>query len=107
MVNLTTYKLSLITEKRDIKNYKSMSRETLLGTFDKLEHNLKKISQNVHEQIAEMQNLLQNELNQIIKRQNLWEDELMQISKMRRTKKYKNMSKEELLISFKNRAKHC
>ena len=49
MVNLITYELRLIAEKRDIKNYKSMSREKLLSTFDELEHNLKNISQNGHE----------------------------------------------------------
>ena len=49
MVKLTTYELRLIAEKRDIKNYKSMSREKLLSTFDELEHNLKNISQNGHE----------------------------------------------------------
>ena len=100
MVNLITYELRLIAEKRDIKNYKSMSREKLLSTFDELEHNLKKLSQNEHERIGKMQNLSQNELKQIIKMQNLSQNELMQIAKMRRIKKYKNMSKGELLISL-------
>ena len=47
-----------------------------------------------------MQNLSQNELMQITKMQNLSQNELEQIAKMRRIKNYKNMSKEELLISL-------
>ena len=86
MVNITTHELSLITGKRGIKNYKNMSREKLLSTLDESERNFKNISQNGLEQIAKMQNLLQNELEQI--------------AKMRRIKNYKNMSKEELLISL-------
>ena len=67
MVNVTTYELGLIAEKRGIKNYKNMSRERLLSTLDESEHNFKNISQNELEQIAEMQNLSQNELEQITK----------------------------------------
>ena len=47
-----------------------------------------------------MQNLSQNELVQIKKMQNLSGNELEQIAKKRRIKKYKNISKEELLISL-------
>ena len=47
-----------------------------------------------------MQNLSQNELMQITKMRNLSQNELEQIAKMRRIKNYKNMSKEELLISL-------
>ena len=67
MVNLTTYKLRLIAGKRDIKNYKSMSREKLLSTLDELECIFKSLPQNGLEQIAKMQNLSQNELKQIAK----------------------------------------
>ena len=76
-----------------------MSREKLLSTLDKSERNLKNISQNGHKRIAKMQNLSQNELMQITKMRNLSQNELEQIAKMRRIKNYKNMSKEELLIS--------
>ena len=38
MVNLTTHELRLITKKRNIKDYKKMSREELLRTFDESEH---------------------------------------------------------------------
>ena len=34
MIKLTAHKLRLITEKRNIKHYKKMSREELLRTFD-------------------------------------------------------------------------
>ena len=37
MVNLTTYLLKLIAEKRNIKDYKNMSRKGLLRTFDESE----------------------------------------------------------------------
>ena len=43
MVNLTTYELRLIAEKRNIKDYKKMSREELLRTSDESEHFFKKI----------------------------------------------------------------
>ena len=91
MGNLTTYELRFIVEKRGIKNYKSMSREKLLSTFDEVDHNLKNISQNGHEQIAKMQNLSQNELKQIIKMQNLSQNDLEQIAKMRCIKYYKGI----------------
>ena len=67
MVNLTTHKPRLITEKRNIKDYKKMSREELLRTFDEAERFLKDLSQNAPERIAEIQNLSQNEIKQIIK----------------------------------------
>ena len=47
-----------------------------------------------------MQNLSQNDLDQIPKMQNLSQNELQQIAKMRRIRKYKNMSKEGLLIAL-------
>ena len=100
MVNLTTHKLRLIARKRGIKNYKKMLRENLSSTLDELESIFKNISQNRLERIAKMQNLSQNELMQITKMQNLSQNELEQIAKMRRIKNYKNMSKEELLISL-------
>ena len=100
MVNLKTHKLRLITGKRGIKNYKNMLREKLLSTLDESECNFKNISQNGLERIAKMQNLSQNELKQITKMSNLSQNELEQIVKTRRIKNYKNMSKEELLISL-------
>ena len=47
-----------------------------------------------------MQNLSENELKQITKMKNLSQNELEQIAKTRHIKNYKNMSKEELLISL-------
>ena len=77
-----------------------MSGEELLRTFDESERFLKNLSQNGLERIAKIQNLSQNEIKQIIKMQNLSRNELEQIAKKRGIKKYKNMSKEELLISL-------
>ena len=81
MENLTTYELRFITEKRGIKDYKKMSREELLRTFDESERFIKNLSQNGSEQIAKIQNLSQNEIKQIIKMQNLSRNELEQIAK--------------------------
>ena len=52
MVNLTTHELRLIAEKRNIKDYKKMSREELLRTFHESECFLKNLSQNGPERIA-------------------------------------------------------
>ena len=98
MVNL--YEVKLIAGKKGIKNYKNMSREKLLSTLNESEHNFKNILQNGLEQISKMQNLSENELEQITKMMNLSQNELEQIAKMRHIKNYRNMSKEELLITF-------
>ena len=100
MVNLTTHELRLIAEKRNIKDYKKMSREELLRTFDESERFIKNLSKNGHERIAKIQNLSQNEIRQAIKMHNLSRNELEQIAKMRHTKNYKNMSKKGLLIAL-------
>ena len=47
-----------------------------------------------------MQCLSQNELMEITKMQNLLQNEPEQITQMRHVKNYKNMSKEELIISL-------
>ena len=86
MVNLTTYELRLIEGKRGIKDYQHMSREKLLSTLDESERIFKDLLQSGLKPIAKMQNLSQNELEQI--------------AKMRRIKNYKNMSREELLVSL-------
>ena len=81
MINLTTHELRLIAEKRNIKDYKKMSREELLRTFEESERFIKNLSQNGSERIAKIQNLSQNEIKQIIKMQNLSRNELEQIAK--------------------------
>ena len=80
-VNLKTYELRLIAKKRNIKDYKKMSREELLRTFDESERFLKNLSQNGLERITKIQNPSQNEIEQIIKMQSLSRDELKQIAK--------------------------
>ena len=47
-----------------------------------------------------MQNLSQNELNQIAEMRDQSRDELERIAKIRRIKNYKEMTKEELIISL-------
>ena len=66
MVNFTVNELRLIVGRRNIKNYRNMSREKLLSTLDKAKYNFETISQNKLEQIANMQNLSQNDLDQKI-----------------------------------------
>ena len=100
MVNLTTHELRLIAEKRNIKDYKKMSREKLLRTFEESERFIENLSQNGYKRFAKIQNLSQNEIKQIKKMQNLSRNKLEQTTKKRSIKKYKNMSKEGLLISL-------
>ena len=99
-LNLTTYELKLIAGKSGIKSYQNMSREKLLSTLDESEFIFENLSQNELKRIAKMKNLSQNELEQIIKMSNLSQDELEKIANMRHIKNYKNMSREELLISL-------
>ena len=70
--------LRLTAGRRNIKNYGNMSREKLLSTLEKAEHNFETISHNKLEQIAKMQNLSQNDLDQIPKILNLSQNELEQ-----------------------------
>ena len=81
MTNLATHELRLIAEKRKIKDYKKMSREELLRTFEESECVIKNLSQNGHKQISKIQNLSQNEIKQIIKMKNLSRNELEEITK--------------------------
>ena len=81
MTNLATHELRLIAEKRKIKDYKKMSREELLRTFEESEPFIKNLSQNRHGRIAKIQNLSQNEIKEIIKMLNLSGNELEEIAK--------------------------
>ena len=92
--------LRLIAGGRSIKNYRNISREKLLSTFDESERNFKNISQNGLERIRKMQNLSQNDLEQVTKMLNLSQNELGQIAKMIRIRNFKNMPKEDLLIAI-------
>ena len=81
MVNLTTHKLRLIAEKRNIKDYKKMSREKLLRTFEESERFIENLLQNGYKRFAKIQNLLQNEIKLIKKMQNLSRNKLEQTTK--------------------------
>ena len=100
MVKLTEYEVKLIAKNRGIKNYQSMSREKLLSTLDKLEHITKNLSKYGFNKIAKMQNLSLNELEQIAEMNNFSENKLKQIANARHIKKYKDMSKEDLIIAL-------
>ena len=101
MANLLEYELRrLIAQNRGIKNYNNMPKEELLSALDETERNLNTLSEKVLKQIAKMQNLSHNELNQIIKLYDQSRHELAHAAKMRRIKKRKRMSKEELIISL-------
>ena len=60
----------------------------------------KRLSEKGLRKIAKMQNLSQNEFNQIAVMRDLSRDELEQIAKIRRTKNYEDMKKEDLIISL-------
>ena len=107
MKNLTTHELRLIAEKRPIKDYKKMSREELLGTFNESVRFIKSLSQSGHKRMAKIQNLSQNEIKQIIKMQSLSRDELEQIRKKGVLKNTKYVKRRVINLSFKIRAKHC
>ena len=100
MEKFTTDELKLIAEKRGIKNYQNISRKKLIRALDKWKRNFKDMRLKKLDRIAKMQNLSQNELEQIAKMNNLPRNKLEQIAKNRGIKKYKNMSKEGLLISL-------
>ena len=53
-----------------------------------------------------MQNLPQNEFNQIAEMRGKSRDELERIAKIRKIGNYEEMSKEELILSFKVKTKH-
>ena len=53
-----------------------------------------------------MHNLSQNEVNQIAEMRDQSRDELDRIAKIRRIKNNEELSKEELMISFKIKVKH-
>ena len=99
MVNLSKYELRLIAKNRGIKNYKNMTREKLLSTFDQIERNLNTISERRLNQITKMQNLSHNDLNQIMNMYNQLQQKLERVAKMRRIKNRKRMSKEELIVN--------
>ena len=71
MENPTLNELRLIARRRNIKNYKNMSREELLSTINNSKRIFKNLSQNGFKQIGKMENLSQNELEQITKMLNL------------------------------------
>ena len=76
------------------------TREEFLSTLDESDCIFKNSSQNGLERIAKMQNLSPNELKQTTKMWNLSQNKLEKIAKMRHIKNYRNMSKEELLITL-------
>ena len=106
MLSLPKY----IYKKVFAKTYNSnkLSRKKLLSTLDKSENSFKNITLKKLDRVAKVQNLSQNELEQITRMKNLPQNELEQIAKKRGIKKYKNMSKEGLLISLLTlEQKHC
>ena len=100
MVKLTEYELKLIAKNRGINNYLSTSREKLISTLDTLERITENLSKYGLNKIAKMQNLALDELEQIKQMNNFSENKLKQITKAQYIKKYKNMSKEDLIIAL-------
>ena len=100
MVKLTKYELRLIAKNRGINNYPNMSREELLSTLDKLERITEDLLNNGYNKITKMQNLSLDQLEKPEIMNNLSLEKLKQLSVTENIKNYKNMSKEDLLITL-------
>ena len=100
MVKITENKLRLIAKNKGIRDYQNMSKEKLLSTLDKLKRINKKLLRNGLKKIVKMQNLSLNELEKIVEMNSFLENKLKQITEIRHIKKYKDMSKEDLLIAL-------
>ena len=100
MVKITENKLRLIAKNKGIRDYQNMSKEKLLSTLDKLKRINKKLLRNGLKKIVKMQNLSLNELEKIVEMNSFLKNKLKQITEIRHIKKYKDMSKEDLLIAL-------
>ena len=81
-----------------------MSKERLLSTFDTINRITENLSRNVLNKIAKMQNLSLDELKKIERMNNLLLNVLEQIAIARHIKDYKDMSREDLLITLINQS---
>ena len=92
MVELTEYKLRETVKNNGTKDYKNMSKERLLSTYDIINRITENLSRNGLNKIAKMQNLSLNELEKIERMNNLLLNALEQMAIARHIKNYKDMS---------------
>ena len=71
MVKPTEYKQREAVKDNGIKDYKNMSKEKLLSTYDTIKRITKNLSRNGLNKIAKMQNLSLNQLEKIERMNNL------------------------------------
>ena len=100
MVKPTEYKQRGTVKNNGTKDYKNMSKERLLSTYDAINRITENLSRNGLNKIAKMQNLSLNELEKIERMNNLSLNALEQMAIPRHIKNYKGMSKEDLLIAL-------
>ena len=106
IIELTRKEYILVAKSRGIKEPQNMSTEELLNTLRiyhskrKVKNNSKKLSKIKLEKITKIQNIWKNELSKAEKLQNKSIDELRWFARLRRTKNYDNLTKEDLIISL-------
>ena len=80
MVKLTEYKQRETVKNNSIKDYKNMSKERFLSTYDTTKRITESLSRNEVNKIAKMQNLSLNELEKIERMNNLLLNAIEQIN---------------------------
>ena len=100
MVKPTEYKQRQTVKNNSTKDYKNMSEERLLSTYDTINRITENLSRNGLNKILKMLNLSLNELKKIERMNNLSLNALEQMAIARHIKNYKDMSREDLLIAL-------
>ena len=100
IVKLTEYKLRETVKNNSTKDYKNISKERLLSTYDTINRITESLCRNELNKIAKIQNLSFNELEKIERMNNLSLNALEQMAIARHIKSYKDMSREDLLIAL-------
>ena len=100
IVKLTEYKLRETVKNNSTKDYKNISKERLLSTYDTINRITESLSRNGLNKIPKTQNLSLNELEKIERMNNLSLNALEQMAIARHIKNYKDMSREDLLIAL-------
>ena len=105
-IELLRKEYNLIAKNRGIQGPQNISTKKLLNTLSrydsrrKVKSNRKKLLKIKLEKNARTQNISKNDLSKAEKLQNKSIDELRRIARLRRTKKYDNLTKEDLIINL-------
>ena len=92
MVKPTEYKQRQTVKNNSTKDYKNMSEERLLSTYDTINRITENLSRNGLNKILKMLNLSLNELKKIERMNNLSLNAFEQMAIARHIKNYKDMS---------------